>query len=94
LTPEQKKTWRKIAKMIPPGVARQSDRIAFEMMAVLLCKFRAGTAMAAESAQLINLLARYGMTPADRTKVSAGETPKQTKLSAFLAQAPATAKTQ
>jgi len=84
LTPEQKKAWKEIAKQIPPGVAKQADRLSMEMMSVLLCKFRDGTAKASESAQLINLLARFGMTPADRTKVSAGEAPKQSRLAAFL----------
>jgi phage terminase small subunit len=84
LTAEQKKAWKEIAKQIPPGVAKQADRLSLEMMSVLLCKFRTGNAKAAETAQLINLLARFGMTPADRTKVSAGEAPKQSKIAAFL----------
>lgn len=88
LTPEQKKAWKEIAKQIPPGVAKHADRLSLEMMAVLLCKFRAGTAKASDNAQLINLLARFGMTPADRTKVSAGETPKQSKLAKFLSKTP------
>lgn len=88
LAAPQQKAWKELAKQMPPGVARHSDRIAFEMMAVLLCKFRAGTAMAAESSQLLNLCARFGMTPADRTKVSSSEAPKQSKLSAFLSRKP------
>jgi phage terminase small subunit len=87
LTPAQKKVWRELAKQLPPGVAKQPDRIAFEMMAVLLCKFRAGTAMAAESAQLLNLCARFGMTPSDRAKIHV-DTPKKSGLADFLSKRP------
>jgi phage terminase small subunit len=74
LTPEQKKLWREIARNLPPGVGKISDRYAFEILVRLLAKERADSINNNERGQLIKLLGSFGMTPADRSKVSIDST--------------------
>ena len=84
LSDEEKKVWKEIAKRIPPGVAFESDRDAFEMMVRLTSRMRAGLEMrAADRATLISLWSRFAMTPADRSRVAV-EKEKDSSLSKFL----------
>ncbi len=76
LTDEQKQTWREFAKMVPAGVATYSDRWAVEIVVCAMAKFRAGTITGAERSQLTSLLSRFGLTPADRSRVVATLAPK------------------
>ena len=76
LTDEQKQTWRESAKMVPAGVATYSDRWAVEIVVCAMVKFRAGTITGAERSQLTSLLSRFGLTPADRSRVVATLAPK------------------
>ena len=76
LTDEQKQTWREFAKMVPAGVATYSDRCAVEIVVCAMVKFRAGTITGAERSQLTSLLSRFGLTPADRSRVVATLAPK------------------
>ncbi len=70
LSPDEKKAWKEIASIIPPGVLANTDRIALEIGSRLLVKFRSGElAKASEVSCLLSLLARFGMTPADRNKI-------------------------
>ena len=75
-TDEQKKLWREFARMVPAGVATYADRWAVEIIVCTMAKFRAGTISGAETAQLTSLLSRFGLTPADRSRVVATLAPK------------------
>lgn len=75
-TEEQKKLWREYAKMVPAGVATYADRWAVEIVVSVMAKFRAGTISGVETAQLMSLLSRFGLTPADRSRVVATVAPK------------------
>jgi hypothetical protein len=70
-TDEHKKLWREFAKIVPPGVATYADRWAVEIVVWTMAKFRAGTITGAETSQLTSLLSRFGLTPADRSRVVA-----------------------
>jgi phage terminase small subunit len=85
LSPEEKKIWKEISAKLLPGVAFESDREAFEMLVRLTHKMRTNFAamMASDRAQLINLYARFAMTPADRSKVQVAA-PKEGQLDKFL----------
>ena len=74
LTSEQKKLWGEIAHNLPPGVGKVSDRHAFEMLVRLMAKERSDLINNNERGQLIKLLGSFGMTPADRSKVSIDST--------------------
>jgi phage terminase small subunit len=69
--------WAEIVDNAIPGTLGQSDRIAVELMARLLVKLRDGMAAAGEIALLANLQARFGCTPADRSRVVARPQPKK-----------------
>ncbi len=90
LSADEKKLWKELARMIPPGVAMFSDRAAMERLVFLFDRQRKHIITASEGSQLLNLFGRFGMTPSDRAKVHV-DAPKQSKLSAFLTQPPATA---
>src|SRR5437870_8086373 len=70
LTAEEKKLWGEIAHNLPPGVGKVSDRFAFEMLVRLMAKERADSINHNERGQRIRLLGSFGMTPADRAKIS------------------------
>ncbi len=59
----------------PAGVLTNCDRWAFEVLVCLMAKFRKGQAKVGELSQILNLLARMGLTPADRNRVAV--TPSQ-----------------
>jgi hypothetical protein len=83
LSDDQKKIWRELVRGLAPGVGKSSDRWAAESIVLLKAKERAGTIKGNELAQLTSLYGRFGMTPADRAKVSV-EVPKESKLQRFL----------
>jgi hypothetical protein len=66
-----RKLWYELAKIVPQGVAEHSDRWTFEVLVCLMAKFRSGAALGGEVSQLLSLLAKFGMTPSDRSRVSA-----------------------
>jgi phage terminase small subunit len=74
LDAELKKIWYEITDMIPAGVLAKSDRLAIEIACRLTRKVFRDEINGAELSTLNSLLARLGMTPADRSKVSV---PKQ-----------------
>lgn len=75
LTADERKAWKEIASQVPPGVLGNTDRIAVEIAARLLVRFRTGLLLkASEVSCLVSLLARFGMTPADRNKIETGPT--------------------
>ena len=75
-TDEQKTLWHEFAKIVPPRVATYADRWAVEIVVCAMAKFRADTITGAERAQLTSLLSRFGLTPADRSRVVATLAPK------------------
>jgi hypothetical protein len=84
LSKEERKVWKDLAKQCLPGVLMFSDRLAFEMLVVLTTSFRARAPMlAAERLLMVNLCARFALTPADRARVQV-EQPKESKLNKFL----------
>jgi hypothetical protein len=76
-TDEQKRIWREFAKIVPPGVATYADRWAVEIVVCAMAKFRAGIISGTETGQLTSLLSRFGLTPADRSRVVATLAPKE-----------------
>jgi len=62
--------------MVPTGIATYADRRAAEIVVCAMAKFRAGAISGAETAQLTSLLSRFGLTPADRSRVVATVAPK------------------
>ena len=74
LTAEQKKLWAEVAHALPPGVGKFADRYALEILVRLLAKERADSINNNERGQLIKLLGSFGMTPADRSKISIDST--------------------
>jgi len=84
LSADEKKIWKEVAKRIPPGVAFESDRDAFELMVRLTTKLRKGELeKVSHMTTLISLWSRFAMTPADRSRVSADK-PKESGLAEFL----------
>lgn len=72
-TPPQAAVWAEMNALLPAGVAGRSDRPAMEMLAVLLCEFRASqTEMKPQLlVRLDSLFSRFGFTPSDRSRVVA-----------------------
>ena len=74
----ERKAWKEIISNAAPGTLGNSDRIALEIASKLLVRFRAGEfSKASEVSTLVSLLARFGMTPADRAKLQATEKPPE-----------------
>jgi hypothetical protein len=70
--PQAKAIWQEVVNAIPDGVAGRPDRIIVELTARLLIETRSkGKFTAAVAAQLRCCLASLGLTPADRSRVSA-----------------------
>jgi len=77
-TEGEREVWDYLVSVMFKGVLATSDRASFELMAKLFYRFRYGTfdrdaelpaLTAGELSRLDSLLGRYGMTPADRTKI-------------------------
>jgi len=73
LTQREQDTWKEIVNLAIPGVLTLHDRVAVEMATRLLAEFRTDSQSftAAKLARLEAMLGRFGMTPADRSRVSA-----------------------
>jgi len=73
LTAPQKKVWKELVDQIPHGVLGDSDRVIVEITSVLLADFRLckGHIPASQLGHLRGCLTSLGMTPSDRSKVSA-----------------------
>lgn len=71
LTDEQVKCWHELVSICPPGVLGNSDRLALELTVRLMVESRGDNGLSGTSiGHLISLLARFGLTPSDRSKVS------------------------
>jgi len=67
----EQRIWREVADELVPGVAVRGDRRAFGTLVKLLAKEERNDLMAADRSQLVTLYTRFGMTPSDRSRVSA-----------------------
>ena len=63
--------WDEMVSLVAPGVLQRSDRILLEVITHLIHDLRTGQSSVASIAQLRMSLASLGMTPADRSRVSA-----------------------
>ena len=71
LDDHQKDTWREISALVPAGVLTDADRIILEVATRLLSELRTkGRLSVGKMGHLIGTLARMGLTPSDRSKVS------------------------
>jgi len=70
----QKDAWDEIVAALPANVLQATDRMAVELAARLIAQFRKlpdSQVTSAQVAQIRTALAVLGMTPADRSRVSA-----------------------
>jgi hypothetical protein len=72
---DEREAWIELAAILPPGVAMNTDRWALEELVCLKVKCQRRIATAAERSELAKYLSKFGMTPADRSRVCA--TPEQ-----------------
>jgi phage terminase small subunit len=70
LSPAAKKIWLELAKQLPAGVAADCDRLSFELIVTLMSRFRDGSIRGFELTAMNSLLSRFGLTPADRSRIS------------------------
>ena len=72
LSPQQVDVWHEIQRIAPPNVLKMTDRMSLELFSCLMTEFRMDPIAfsSARVAQLMALFARFGMTPADREKIS------------------------
>jgi len=91
LTRDQKKCWRELIKAAPKGVFADCDAWAVEIASVLMAEFRENTAgfNAARLARLDSLMGRFGIVPADRSRVMI---PIQEEKNPFDVEPPRTGK--
>jgi hypothetical protein len=70
--PAAKALWHEIGGMIPLGVACKSDRIVFEVLVRMCAKVRENpeSLTPALASQIRACAAAFGMSPADRSRVS------------------------
>jgi len=82
LTAAEKAVWVEVLQLTAPGVVGKSDRLALEMLACMIAQIREVHWMvpAAVLTRCETLMGKFGMTPADRSKVGA---PKQKKENPF-----------
>jgi hypothetical protein len=75
--------WAEVADMLPAGVATRSDRLMFETLCRLVAQMREGPAglSPALATQIRMALAVFGMTPADRSRVTAARAPEENPFS-------------
>ena len=76
---DQQEIWREIINQCEPGVFGPSDRMALEIVTKLFWEFRFkyDDFTAAKLNRLETFLARFGMTPADRSRVAVPTKPKR-----------------
>lgn len=86
LSGEQLKAWIEIVENAPFGVLTKGDRHSVEITAVLLAEFwEYGAEMKGSNLSLLNTsLAKLGMNPSDRTRVTVKESKKENPFSKFI----------
>ena len=75
---EAKLLWAELSDLLPPGVACKADRIMFETLLRLVARMRESHEILtpALAAQIRTACACFGMSPADRSRVSAPRLPE------------------
>lgn len=77
LSDDCKRIWKQLQKECCPGVLLRSDRTAFELLVKLTLKMQNDElANVAQMNLLRDMCARFGLTPADRTKIQVSTPPK------------------
>lgn len=71
LPPTEREIWAELAKQLVEGVALASDRAAFETLTRLVSMERAGQIQGKDRGHLLRLYQMFGMSPSDRSRVSA-----------------------
>lgn len=71
LSKAKKALWAEIIDLVPDGVLAKSDRLIVELIVELMHDLRTGNSNVASINTLRMSLASLGMTPADRSRVSA-----------------------
>lgn len=78
--------WHELAGMMPDGVWTIADRWSVEVLCRYMGRFRRGQYLtAADINMMISLMARLGLTPADRTRIKAPQA-KKNKFAKFNVQ--------
>ena len=79
MTDEARSAWFEIESYAIPGVLTAADRIYMEMIANLLADYREDPSNfpCNKIGQMVSILARFGMSPADRQKLNVA--PEQKK---------------
>lgn len=80
-----KAAWFELSGLAPTGVLKGSDRIMLEMAAVLLVNFRLtpDEFRCSKATLLVGILARLGMSPADRQKLGTEKPPEGNPFDEF-----------
>lgn len=73
LSAAEKVIWGELVLLAPARVLADCDLYLVELTVRLIAKLRDGTINGAQSGQLLACLGRMGMTPADRSKVTASK---------------------
>jgi len=71
LSAAEKPVWAELVGLAPKRVLAECDTYVVELTVRLVAKLRDGTINGAQTGQLLACLGRLGMTPADRSKVTA-----------------------
>jgi hypothetical protein len=69
MTDQERACWDEIVSIVPNGVLYDSDRLAVEITAKLLAKYRRDEHSTPELTALRASLSSLGLTPADRSKI-------------------------
>jgi hypothetical protein len=83
LSADVQTVWHEVAAELLPGVGKESDRTMFEVLIRLIYKMRVGTIRIMELTALVSLCGRFGMSPADRSRIAVGAEPSNA-LTRFL----------
>ncbi len=75
LNKDEKLIWYEMIDINPPGILVSSDRMTLEIVCRFIAKNRRGEALSGpELGGMLKILGSFGMSPSDRSKVSAGPT--------------------
>jgi phage terminase small subunit len=83
LDDERAEIWDELAQNLPEGVARNADRLAFEVLVELTYKFRFQGVTGAELSNMTGLISKFGLDPASRAKVAVPVSTKEDASNPF-----------
>ena len=83
LTEAEREAWESILGVIPPGVAMNSDLPYLTIMVKLYAEMMAGDISDARLNTLERMLSKFGLDPADRSRIIAQRTVKNDRFSRF-----------